>query len=423
MKTTLLTILFVGLSLIADAQMKLTGRFLYTQNNEKVIPRGVNEMFIYAADKSGWNTYPEIKKSGANMIRITWNTTGPVSDLKNSIYNCVTRGTAIPVVTVNDATCDFSKLQTCVNFWLKADVKAAMMDFKKWTILNIANEAGDGNVTKATYLSSYKSAITQLRNAGYTIPIMIDASGCGQNIQMLKDTWSELLNYDPLKKIIFSAHTYWTDGGNSKFLDMVNYAKNNNMPFIFGEGPQQKAWDCNTNIDYKYVMQICQTNEIGWLAWSWGVVKNGDCQAARSHDITTNGVYGSWVSQWSQDIVFYNAYSIQKTSVRPASLTASNPFARVAATDYESVDTQDEAYFYPNPAKSKATISLPNDDNAQVQIEVVSMLGTVVSQKSYTVQSCDRTLEIDLENIKGGNYIIKSTRGNRVASTKVVIEQ
>ena len=409
------------LTFSTQAQMYVSGRFLYSQNGEKVIPRGVNEMMIYAGDKSGYNTYPEIKKSGANIVRITWNTSGNPADLKNSIYNCVTRGSAIAMVTLNDATGVISKVQTCVDYWKRSDVKAAMQDFKKWTILNIANEAGDGNVSDQTFKDTYKSAISQLRSAGYTVPIVVDASSYGQDFEIIKRTWSEIFNSDNLKRTMFSVHTYWTTGGNTKINNIANDAKNNNIPFMIGEGPQQTGFDCNTTIDYKYAMQRFQENEIGWIAWSWGLVKNGDCQGNRTFDITTDGVYGNWVSQWSRDVIYNNAYSIQKTSKRPSQITASNPFARLAAVEATPVESTTDAGAYPNPASSYVSVPLPNDVSADVRLEVVDMAGANVMQQNYSVEACDRTLNVNIETLKKGNYILRTIRGDKNLSVKVSV--
>ena len=58
-------------------------RYLYSKDNEKVILRGVNHMFIWT-DREG-KTIPEIAKTGANCVRIVWNTRGRIRDLDNII--------------------------------------------------------------------------------------------------------------------------------------------------------------------------------------------------------------------------------------------------------------------------------------------------------------------------------------------------
>jgi mannan endo-1,4-beta-mannosidase len=425
-------ITFVMLALLAfcfqaNAQMYLNGRHLYTQNNEKVILRGVNEMFIWAGDKSGWNIYPEIEKTGANCVRIAWNTTGSVTDLKNTIYNCVTRGKSIAMVTLMDATGDFSKLQTCLDYWKRADVKKAIQDFKKWTILNIANEAGN-SVDDATFKSKYKDAIAQLRNAGYTVPLVIDASGYGQDFDQIKRTWSEIFNSDPQRKTLFSVHLYWTTGGNARINNMANDVKNGGIPFIIGEGPEQVGWDCNTTADYRYAMQRFQENEIGWMAWSWGAVQNGNCSSGRKFDMTTNGYYGNWVSDWGRDVAFYNAYSIKNTSRRPASLTAPNPFSRTAAlqTLLQEEEPQDESNaveVYPNPVHAKEIeVIVRQEELIPASISLVDLSGKKATPDFKATQK-QSSVAIPVVHLSKGLYVLKVEGNNNQTITRKVIIQ
>jgi hypothetical protein len=69
------SLLLCGLSVsLALAQagttMYVSGRHLYSAVGEKVMFRGVNEMFIWSGDKQGKTILPEIEKSGANVVRL-----------------------------------------------------------------------------------------------------------------------------------------------------------------------------------------------------------------------------------------------------------------------------------------------------------------------------------------------------------------
>ena len=82
-------------------------RFLYSKDNEKVILRGINHMFIWT-DREG-KTIPEIAKTGANCVRIVWNTRGRVSDLDNIITQCISNG-MIPIPEIHDTTGNLDRL-------------------------------------------------------------------------------------------------------------------------------------------------------------------------------------------------------------------------------------------------------------------------------------------------------------------------
>ncbi|CCH55304.1 putative secreted beta-mannosidase [Fibrisoma limi BUZ 3] len=314
----------VGWAFTGHAQMYISGRHLYSQAGEKVVLRGINEMYWGLGDKTGGSIIGEMAKTGANSIRIGWLTSvGTATDLDGAITKCI-QNKMIPMVEIHDATGNIDKLQTCLDFWLRSDIKAVMNKHKKWVLLNIANEAGDGTVTDATFKAKYKDAITQLRNAGYEMPFIIDAATWGQNETQIINTWSEIFNHDPKKRVMFSVHTYWTSNQQSRLDYLITQVVNQNIPFIIGEGPQPFGSNCTSAFPYVYAMQKLQQNQIGWLVWSWGSVQNGDCNGGSvgnsGFDITTNGVYGNWQNDWGRKVSIEDANSIQKTSVRPPSI-------------------------------------------------------------------------------------------------------
>jgi chitodextrinase len=320
-----LSLLFFGNVLLAQpcSTMHVKGRFLYTAAGEKVVLRGVNEMFVYSStDIRGAATLPQIALTGANAVRIVWNTNGSAANLDALLGNCIANK-IIPMVQLDDITGNLGGLQTCLNYWKRADIVATMTKYKKWVLLNIANEAGDNTPTDAQYQTAYLGAISQLRAVGYTMPLIIDTAGYGQNENYIINNWSALLQSDPQKNCMFSLHPYWaapTAATQARFSTLLTAVVNNNIPLIIGEGPQQKGWDCTTTIPYSWIMQQCQANGIGWLVWTWGKVQDGTVGCANNFDVTTDGIYGHWSNTWGSDVAINDANSIQKTSVRPASI-------------------------------------------------------------------------------------------------------
>ena len=300
--------------------------------NEPIVMRGVNEMYIWSQDKQGSATLPEIAKTGANTVRLVWTSEGKPSDLDALITNCLANK-MIPVAELHDATGDFSKLQTLLDYWKSPEVLAIVQKHKQWIIVNIGNEVGSGSETNAQWAAYYKDAITQLRDAGYDVPLMIDCGNYGSNEDYFLSEGNALLAHDPLHNLIFSVHTYWitpdSDQGRKDRLDsLISKAKQKNLPFIIGEGPQKAAspWStyCEVDFPYNYLIKRCQEESIGWLAWSWGLVDNNDCGAPNSvFDITTDGDFGNWASTFAEEIMISDPNSIQNTSIIPASMLGS----------------------------------------------------------------------------------------------------
>ncbi|QJW89446.1 cellulase family glycosylhydrolase [Spirosoma taeanense] len=316
-----ITLVLVAFFLNTHAQtMTVKGRFLYTAADEKVVLRGINEMFIWSKDHTGASILPEIAKTGANACRLVWTTQGEPRQLDRLIGNCI-RHKMIPIVELHDATGDWSKLQRCLDYWQRDDVKAVMARHKKWVLLNIANEVG--HVTRPdTFRLAYTNAVSQLRQAGYEVPLLIDASTWGQDETSILQTWSAIRNADSLKNCMFSVHTYWRQNAQTRLDNLIRRVIADEIPLLFGEAPQPKVGQtCSTDFPYVSLMQQSQQNGIGWLVWSWGAVNNGDCGRPNSaFDITTDGRYGNWEHPWNRDVVIDNPYSIQKTAVRPASI-------------------------------------------------------------------------------------------------------
>jgi len=306
---------------IEKDNMYVKGRTLYTAANEEVVLRGVNEMIVWHSDPTGKYILPEIAKTGANSMRLVWTTEGDPKQLDELITNCLANE-MIPMVELHDATGDWDKLPMLIDYWKREDVKQVMDKHKKWVILNIANEVGSYS-TDSLFIANYKMAIIELRDIGYTVPFVIDASDWGKDEKQIVRTWKEILDEDPLTNTMFSVHTYWVDTMAVQRLDdFVGQVVSDTIPFLFGEGPQPNGWDCTTDFPYQHCMKLCEENGIGWLTWSWGAVNNGDCGEKSAFDITEDGIYGNWNNEWGELVAVKDVNSIQRTSVRPASLLA-----------------------------------------------------------------------------------------------------
>ena len=340
---------------------------IYSACGEEIVMRGVNEMFIWSQDKTGVNTLPEIAKTGANTVRLVWTSDGSPSELDALIANCLANN-MIPVPELHDATGDFSQLQKLLNYWKRPEVLAILQKYKQWVILNIGNEVGAGSETNEQWEAYYEDAIDQLRGVDIDVPLMIDCGSYGSNEDYFLSKGNNLLEHDPLHNIIFSVHTYWvnpdSDQGRKDRLDnLISEAATKKLPFIIGEGPQWAAspWStyCEVKFPYEYLLKRCEEEGIGWLSWSWGLVDNNDCGAPNSvFDITTDGVYGNWSTDFAEEIMETDPNSIKNTSVIPTSLTLGNCGVEKCRpiqlnTDYENlclhgataIYAEDQTYF------------------------------------------------------------------------------
>jgi mannan endo-1,4-beta-mannosidase len=328
----------IGLSLLAVLLVNLAGNVhakdqretlytkgsgIYTAADELLVMRGFNEMFVWSNDKTGETFLPQIAMTGANSVRLVWDHDFPAEQLVRLIENALAlKMVAIP--ECHNATGKWGEaLQACVDFWNNPLLIETIERHRRWTILNIANEAGGHGISDEDFLSTYSAAIRSLRSWGYTVPIMVDASIWGQHIDQLLRVGPELLKADPLGNVIFSAHSYWgADVALDNYKKAAITAKELGIAMVIGEGPSvTRVGQCDDPKPLPYLegMQILEEHQTGWLNWSWGGMKNGDCDDFRYFDITRDGLFGYWWHEAGAQIVALSPYSVMQTSRKPAS--------------------------------------------------------------------------------------------------------
>lgn len=304
----------------ARSTIYVDGKNMYDVSGSQLILRGVNEMFIWADDYLGDTIIPEIAQTGANALRIVWltDTSNPKAapeNLDRILQNAINNG-LFPMPELHDATGQWDKLDTLVDYWTRPDVVEVLLKHEEYLLLNIANECGGHEVKAEAFLLSYKRAIDRLRAVGLKCPLVIDASGWGQDIDILLETGPELLQHDPEHNLIFSVHMWWPaqDGSTQRIISGIEQAVALKLPLIVGEfAPMGVA--CARSIDYETIMEQCQKHDLGWLTWSWGAVENGDCAEM---DMTRGAQRGAFegLTDWGLEVAISHPLSIRNTSLK-----------------------------------------------------------------------------------------------------------
>ena len=248
---------------------------LYDASGNEFIPIGANTAVFWQSEANAMKSFPDIKKAGANCVRIISMTNDPVNSwswqsnfakqkacVKASIDNKL-----IPILEFHDVTCgngyetdtEGKNLKKCVDYWCTPNLVSLCKEYEKYLIVNIANEWGPANVT---YSDSYKKAITALRSAGIKNTLLIDAGGCGQNPTTILNFGQELLNFDPEQNVLFSIHFYgnWMTKEKPKAVwqyyveDYLQLFKTKKLPVIVGEFGWTGAPDNFTLYDPKTII-------------------------------------------------------------------------------------------------------------------------------------------------------------------------
>jgi mannan endo-1,4-beta-mannosidase len=286
------------------------GRYLYTPNGEKVILRGVNRMAVWA-EPTGSLTIPEIEKTGANVVRIMWMMGKSAEEFDEIVTRTVNLG-MIPMVEIHDATGDWSKLPAVIDYWTNPATTNVIKRHEKYLLVNIANEAGE-DVSDEEFKQVYKSAVTRMRAAGIHVPLIIDASGWGRNVEQLLNTGPWLQQQDPDQNLMFSVHWWHSDNNTERITTALEKSVALKLPLIVGEFAHKEV-GCKGTIAYKHILKEGQRLDIGWMPWEWGgEPHNADC---REMDMTPTGLFKD-LEKWGKEVALTDPNSIKNTSVRP----------------------------------------------------------------------------------------------------------
>ena len=355
---------------------RISGRHLYDRCGEKVILRGIANPNIWF-EKSGIPRYEEIEKTGANVVRIVWQTNGTADELNQAITNCREKN-MIPMVELHDATGDWSKLQQCINYWIRTDIVEVILTHEEYLLINIANECGNNSVSKTTFRTGYEGAVTEMRNAGIHVPLVIDGTDWGKNINILQSEGPYLINADPDHNLIFSVHMWWPSMygyTESDIVNEINESVNMNLPLIVGEFSQMHG-ECTDNtitssnsIAYLTIIRECQQKEVGYIAWSWF----GNCNDF--WDMSTEGTFAT-LYDWGLEVAVTDPNSITHTSVRPYLITngVCNP-AGLENRAKENYYTTELFQNYPNPFNDHTKIIYKIETGTHVKLSVYNALG------------------------------------------------
>ena len=307
-----LLILFLSLLQINSKGIQVKGSKLYDGNGKEFIFRGVNVEHAWFTSKTKFSL-DEISSLGANSARIVlatglkWTKTS-YSELEKVISYCENAG-LICVLEVHDFTgSDDPKDITdkAVEYW--SEMKNLLNKHLDYVIVNIANEwLGTWN-KGSLWGDTYVTGVKKLRALGIKNAIMVDASGWGQESGPIIKDAKRVLEADPDKNVIFSYHVYAALGkDDNTLISAFDGLKKTGVCWIVGEFGWKHSGE---NVAYKTLMKYCQTNGIGWIAWSW----SGNGGDDLCLDLTSSSTFSkNDLSDWGKD-VFFGEAGIEKTS-------------------------------------------------------------------------------------------------------------
>jgi mannan endo-1,4-beta-mannosidase len=295
------------------ATFTVDGRFLRDPCGDAMVLRGVNEMIIWSENRDGIPEYAEIARTGANAVRIVWNTEGEAAELAAALSNALAEG-MLPVPELHGEQQDFAELAGLVDYWTRSDIVDIITNHQATLVVNIAAGLGSEQVTAEQWESEYSVAIGRMRDAGIRVPIMVDAPAYGQDVDTLQASGPALIAADPLHNILLGLNIWWSDGTAERIHAELLETATLDLPLVIGEVSPFASADCpDTPIDYAAVITEADAMQIGWFAWSWGALPNESCPG--NLDMSADGTFEG-LTGWGLEVAVTHPSSIANTARR-----------------------------------------------------------------------------------------------------------
>jgi mannan endo-1,4-beta-mannosidase len=183
--------------------------------------------------------------------------------------------------------------------WLRPEVRALMLKYERWIVVHAMGESYEG--TDAAWATRAKSVVSQVRAAGYRMPLYVMSREGGRNLPAILAKGAELVAADPLHNVVFGWQAYWgSNGGYQNAYGMTldqAFARVAAAAFpiqvgLIWHSDHQIPGDQQT-IPYASLITLAQSLDESWLYWDYRMGRD---------NLTQSGVYGQWTS-WAGPVI------------------------------------------------------------------------------------------------------------------------
>lgn len=255
---------------VKDGGFRVSGSTLLDANGNAFVMRGINHAHTWYKGYSD-TALEAVAATGANCVRlvlsngIQWEKDSLESI--NKLTDKCRELKMIAVLEVHDGTGsdDPQVLEDIAGYWI--EMKDALIGKESYVILNIANEWFGSWGKDKQWADAYCSVIPKLRAAGIKNTIMVDSAGWGQAGECIAKEGERIFASDELANTMFSIHMYGTAGKNKSTIRRnIDGVLEKGLCLCIGEFGYTHS---DGDVKEDYIMEYCEQNGIGYLAWSW----------------------------------------------------------------------------------------------------------------------------------------------------------
>jgi mannan endo-1,4-beta-mannosidase len=221
----------------------------------------------------------------------------PVEELEN-VLSLVKSQRLVAMLNLQNATGSDSAehLQNMVEYLVSPDVKRILLEYKDYVLINIANEWYGTWDKTSNFLEGYRKAVRDLRNAGLSHVLIVDARGYGQDISSIADHGQDLVSLDG--NLMISAHLYDVFRTPSSVANVFSMVREKKLPFLIGE------FGCTHGADKPVACEAILAEasrgerQYGYIGWSF----SGNGSSLRDLDIVE---FRDWstLTAWGRTLI------------------------------------------------------------------------------------------------------------------------
>jgi mannan endo-1,4-beta-mannosidase len=305
-----LAVVAAGMLVAGNPAQAATGFYvsngrLYDANGSDFVMRGANHPHAWYASQTP-TSLADIKRLGANTVRVVLDFSRSVSDIANVVSMCK-QNKLICVLEFHNTTGygdqQAATLSQAADQWIR--VRSAIVGQERYVIVNIGNEPY-GNANVGGWTNDTIGAIQKLRANGLTHTLMVDGPNWGQDWSgTMRTNAPRVFAADSLRNTVFSIHMYGVYGTASAITSYLDAFVTARLPIVVGEFGHNHS---DGNVDEDTILSATQSRRLGYLGWSW----SGNGSPVQYLDMT-NGFNANSLTSWGQRI-FNGANGIKATS-------------------------------------------------------------------------------------------------------------
>jgi mannan endo-1,4-beta-mannosidase len=228
--------------------------------------RGVSHGYAWHGQQDG--SFADIKRLGANTVRVVLNSTVDAGRVADVIARC-RANRLICVLEYHDTTGHGEQTGTvslaeAAAYW--TGLREVLAGQEDYVVVNIGNEPF-GNAGTDGWTSATSGAIAKLRAAGLRQLLMVDGPNWGQDWSgVMRDNAPAVLASDPQHNTVFSVHMYGVYGTADKVVTYLDAFTRAGLALVVGEFGWKHT---DGDVAEDAIMHEAQARGLGYLGWSW----------------------------------------------------------------------------------------------------------------------------------------------------------